>query len=297
MNNLLSSTAVTRTEDGSIVLATSENIFIEENGKWICTLSLSNYQIRDLTCSGGIIYGAGDNGIFIRSTNGGNDWLVEHFPTKANVWSIVSNGRGLVVAHGEKVIYISTNYGETWSVLSPFGVHNPPSIRSLCLYEKYLFIGTKIHPENGGVWMMDLSSHEITKLNAKTNQMISAMLVTNHQLVTVSGSCRGKDGIIEFISLHDIKRKTEYHWNKCYSTDVQGSYLDISAHNGVLYTTSSQNESGYSTVSRVYLESQQIVPCDYVRGHGWRICNENENYIVAAQNETRFFEKNSQRVC
>jgi len=123
------------------------------------------------------------------------------------------------------------------------------------------------------------------------------MLVTNHQLVTVSGSCRGKDGIIEFISLHDIKRKTEYHWNKCYSTDVQGSYLDISAHNGVLYTTSSQNESGYSTVSRVYLESQQIVPCDYVRGHGWRICNENENYIVAAQNETRFFEKNSQRVC
>lgn len=297
MNNLFSSTAVTRTEDGSVVLATNKNIFIEEDGKWISTLTLSNYQIRDLKCADGVIYGVGDKGIFIRSTNGGVDWLIEHFPTKANVWSIVCNAKGLVVAHGEKVIYISTNYGETWRVLSPFKVNNPPSIRSLCLYDKYLFIGTKIHSENGGVWMMDLTSHEVTKLKAETNQMIAAMLVYKQQLVTVSGSCRGKDGVVEFISLQNIKSKTEYNWHKCYSDDGHGSYLDISAHNGVLYTTSSQNESGYSTVSRVYLENQQIVPCDYVKGHGWRITNVNENYIVAGQYETRFYEKNSLRVC
>ncbi|PGL73278.1 hypothetical protein [Bacillus sp. AFS055030] len=86
-------------------------------------------------------------------------------------------------------------------------------------------------------------------------------------------------------------------WNQCYSTRSNVSYLDISTHNDIVYTTSSQNDSGYSTVSRVYLENQLIVPCEYVKGHGWRICNENENYIVAGQYETRFFEKDSKRVC
>ncbi|WP_088042321.1 hypothetical protein [Bacillus sp. EAC] len=298
MNNMFSSTAVSRTESGSVVLATSNNgLLIEKDGHWIHSLSQLNYHIRDLKCVGKMIYGVGENGVFIKSENEGKDWSIKHFPTKASVWSLCCNSKGLVIAHGEKVIYISTNFGETWKVISPFTVNNSPSIRSLCLFEDKLFIGTKIHPENGGIWMLDLNTFESVRVKVETEKMISSMLVHDELLVAVSGSCRGKNGVLEFIPLPSIRNKSEHKWNACYSADGQGSYLDICAHNGILFTSSTQNESGYSTVSRVYLEKQLLVPCDYVKGHGWRICNENENYIVAGQHETRVYLSNAQRVC
>ncbi|MGG3125092.1 hypothetical protein ABEP18_31460 [Priestia megaterium] len=298
MKNMFSSTAVTRTENNSFVVATmNEGLFIEKNGIWKNTLPQLNYHIRDLKCTGGIIYGVGDKGIFIRSTDEGETWRMERFPTKASVWSISCNSKGLVVAHGEKVIYISTTYGETWNTLYPFEVSNPPSIRSLCLYENTLFIGTKVHPKNGGVWMVDLFTNEVRRVKVETSRMISSMLVHKHLLVTVSGACREKNGSLEFLSLNSIKHENKLNWNTCYSSDGHPSYLDVCAHNGILYTTSSQNEAGYSTISRVYLENQELVSCGFVRGHGWRICNENENYIVAGLHETKYYKKNSQEVC
>ena len=297
MNNTFSSTAVTRTESDSIVIATVNNgIILEKDGKRTNSFVLLNNQIRDLKSVDRFIYGVGDNGLFIKSVNDGKDWLVKQFPTKASVWSVCCNSKGLVVAHGEKVIYISTNYGETWKIISPFQVPNPPSIRSLCLSGNKLFIGTKIHPVNGGIWMFDLQTFEATRIKSESDKMISSMLVENGLLITVSGSCRGKEGVLEFLQMKGLSHEI-YHWTKCFSKEEHGSFLDISSHNGILYTTSSQNDSGYSTVSRVFLEDQLIVPCDYVKGHGWRICNENEDYIVAGQYETRFFEKDSRRVC
>jgi hypothetical protein len=70
MKNMSSSTAVTRTENNSFVVATvSEGLFIEKNGIWMNVLPQLNYPIRDLKCTGEIIYGAGDKGTFIRSTD------------------------------------------------------------------------------------------------------------------------------------------------------------------------------------------------------------------------------------
>ncbi|PEL09892.1 hypothetical protein [Bacillus sp. AFS017336] len=297
MNNMFSSTAVTRTENGSTIIATVNNgIIIDNDGNRTFSFPTIKNQIRDLKCVGRTIYGVGDNGIFIKSINEGKDWNIEQFPTKASVWSVCCNAKGLVVAHGDKVIYISTNYGETWKIISPFKVNKPPSIRSLCLHGNTLFIGTKIHPINGGIWMLDLGTFKITRVKTESDKMISSMLVNKDLLITVSGSCRGRNGVVEYSSIKSLYAENG-RWDQCHSTINNGSYLDICAHNGIVYTSSSQNDSGYSTVSRVYLESQLIVPCDYVKGHGWRICNENENYIVAGQYETRFFEKDSKRVC
>lgn len=297
MNNMFSSTAVTRTENGSTIIATVNNgIIIDYEGNRTYNFPLIKNQIRDLKCVGRIVYGVGDNGLFIKSSNEGKDWIIKQFPTKASVWSVCCNSNGLVVAHGDKVIYISTNFGETWKINSPFKVSKPPSIRSLCLHGSMLFIGTKIHPTDGGIWMLDLRTYKFLRVKAESDKMISSMLVNNGLFVTVSGSCRGSDGVVEYLPIKSLYQEN-CRWNQCYSTKSNGSYLDISAHNGIVYTTSSQNDSGYSTVSRVYLENQLIVPCDYVKGHGWRICNENENYIVAGQYETRFFEKDSKRVC
>jgi hypothetical protein len=234
MKNMFSSTAVTRTEKGNVVLATLNNgLFTLEDGKWINTLPGLNKQIRDLKSAGKVIYGAGDNGIFIRSKNDGIDWDIKQFPTKASVWSISCNTKGLVVAHGEKVIYISINYGETWKILSPFNKSNPPSIRSLCLYENYLFIGTKIHPENGGIWMHDLRTNMVKRIKVETDKMISSIVVHNNLLITASGSSRGKKGVLEFISMNSIKNKNELVWIMCCNIDSSGSFLDISAHNGI----------------------------------------------------------------
>ncbi|MEM5003029.1 hypothetical protein [Priestia megaterium] len=294
MKNMFSSTAVTRTKNNSFVVATAnDGLFIEKNGVWKNTLPRLNYHIRDLKCTGKIIYGVGDKGIFIRSTNEGETWRIQRFPTKASVWSITCNPKGLVVAHGEKVIYISTNYGETWNTLYPFQFSNPPSIRSLCLYKDSVFIGTKVHPKHGGVWMVDLLTNEVRRIKIETSRMISSMLVHKHVLVTVSGACREKNGALEFLPLNGIKHKTKLNWKVCYSSDGHRSYLDVCAHNDVLYTTSSQNEEGYSFISRVNLENYEQVPCDFIRGHAWRICNENENYIVAGLYETKYYKKDS----
>jgi hypothetical protein len=65
--------------------------------------------------------------------DGGESWNVQRFPTKASSWNVCSNGTGTVIAHGDKVVYISRNFGSTWKVIRPFQLYgkHAPSIRSL----------------------------------------------------------------------------------------------------------------------------------------------------------------------
>lgn len=55
----------------------------------------------------------------------------------------------------------------------------------------------------------------------------------------------------------------------------------------VLYTTSTQNKAGISTVCRVLLEEELVTVCDSVKGHGWRIVNQKEGYVVAGSGESK----------
>ena len=65
--------------------------------------------------------------------NGGENWTIQRFPTKATSWNVCSNVQGTVVAHGEKTLYLSNNFGSTWETIHPFLEYGSaaPSIRSL----------------------------------------------------------------------------------------------------------------------------------------------------------------------
>lgn len=61
--------------------------------------------------------------------------------------------------------------------------------------------------------MVDLFTNEVRRVKVETSRMISSMVVHKHLLVTVSGACRGKNGLLEFLSLNSIKHekiKLEY---------------------------------------------------------------------------------------
>jgi len=66
--------------------------------------------------------------------------------------------------------------------------------------------------------------------------------------------------------LNGIKHENKLNWNVSYSSDGHRSYLDVCAHNGILYTTSSQNEEGYCIISRAYLVNQELVSWEFVFG-------------------------------
>ena len=60
------------------------------------------------------------------------NWTVQRFPTKATSWN-VCNIEGTVIAHGDKTLYHSNDFGSTWETIHPFLEYGggAPSIRSL----------------------------------------------------------------------------------------------------------------------------------------------------------------------
>ncbi|WP_459500170.1 WD40/YVTN/BNR-like repeat-containing protein [Bacillus sp. C1] len=290
METMLSATAVTKLEDKKLILATTYNgLFMVQNRKWKQVLPEFQKRIRDLCSNGKMIYGVGDEGIFVRSMDGGENWSVQRFPTKATSWNVCSNADGKVIAHGDKTIYVSDNFGTTWETIRPFHCYDidAPSIRSLFLFKHFLFIGTKIHAKYGGVWLFDLRRRKLRRIKRATNQMISALTLHNSYLVVASGSCRGKSGNISFCVMDEIMNHKKLNWKICQSEQKENSYLDLSADQQVLYTTSTKNKAGIGTICRVSLEKETITACGSIKGHGWRIVNEKENYVVAGSGESK----------
>lgn len=274
METLLSATAVTKLEDGKMLLATThEGLFIREENEWKSLWAGCDKKIRDLDSNGDFIYGVGDEGVFLRSLNGGKDWTLRRFPTASSIWNVCSNVQGLVVAHGEKKLYISTDFGDTWKTLEPFQLfhHQAPSIRSLYLHKDQLFIGTKIHSEYGGIWLLDLRSGEIVRVKKEKNHMISTMTVYEDCFIAAGGSCRGRNGKIEFCSMKEMVKTPSAAWHICHSAQPVRSYLDLSFDEDVMYASSTQNEHGISTISRVFIKEGKAEVCGSVKGHGWRI--------------------------
>ncbi|MDF2921195.1 MAG: repeat domain protein [Paenibacillaceae bacterium] len=281
----ISATAVARSNKGEVVLATKEGVYIKAGERWTCSLEYFGKRIRDFSCQGEVILGIGDGGSFIKSQDGGKSWVVKRFPTQATGWSICSDSKGTVVTHGDKVIYISTDYGDTWRFVYPFQFDDAPSIRSLCLYKDRVYIGTKIHRSHGGVWCYECNSGNLTRIKAEDSKMIASMLTYRGFLVTASGSCSHNNGSIEFCSL-DKAKAGGHKWVTCCGDIQPQSYLDLSEDNGEIYATSTQNSEGYGMVAHVCLEMKEISPCNFIKGHAWRITGDAQNYFVAGLYES-----------
>lgn len=293
MGSFLAASAVTKMDNGAFLIAAEhEGIFVKNKNDWVKILNLPNKRILDLTSSGQNIYGVGDSGLFIRSTNGGGNWEIKQFHTNSSMWSVCCNEDGLVITHSDKYLYLSKDFGESWQRIEPFHFTvNRPALRSLCLNSSQLFLGTKIHAKNGGIWRLDLKTGEMKKIKKEFNSMIASMDVIENVLMAACGSCQGTDGKIIFCELSQLDGYDMPLWETCVSDIAEACYLDLSWSDNVLYTTSTKNKNGVGKISRVFLNEKKVVPFGEVKGHGWRIVNQKEEYVVAGLYESYHYKK------
>ncbi|SDZ09809.1 hypothetical protein SAMN05421736_10667 [Evansella caseinilytica] len=274
-------TAVTKAHNGDFFAAVDSGIsLIHRSGTEKMLIQLDR-RILDLTCMKNTIYGVGDNGIFIRSSDYGETWQTTTLPTKGSIWSVCASEHGTIATHGNNVIFVSNDFGNSWKTIRPF--HSlkgaKPSIRSLLLDEHYVYAGTKVHPQYGGIWRIDLHRYEVTRIK-KDTRMIASLLKYKQYLVSAAGTCKEAGGSIEYCHAFCPGNK-QYRWRVCESDCQERCYLDLSQSDDYLYTTTSQDRNGVGRVSRVYLEDNKVVPCALVHGHGWRISNHQSQYFVA----------------
>ncbi|WP_216831680.1 WD40/YVTN/BNR-like repeat-containing protein [Alkalihalobacterium elongatum] len=280
-------TAVCKEKNGKYIVAIEREGIFRMKGLYLTKLFSFPFRIVKLTKVGSLLYGVGEKGVFLRSSDGGNTWSHKSLPTTSTIWSVVGSTYGMVITHGNNCLYFSYDFGLNWSSITPFEKlrRNSPAIRSLCLSGHSLFIGTKIHRQYGGVWKLDLNNLTMSWIKRENDFMVSCLIVHENQLLAAGGTCKGSKGKIQSCSLP--KSHDEYFWNSVNQVSMQASFLDVSEDDGFIFATSSQDKEGNATVSRVYLEQNIIVPCNVVKGHGWRIANDQQDYVVAGHYELK----------
>ncbi|MEB1808701.1 MAG: hypothetical protein LPK26_15675 [Bacillaceae bacterium] len=281
-------TAVCKIENGEYIVAVGRKGIFRMKGHQLTSQFLFPFRIVKLIKVGSLLYGVGERGVFIRSSDGGLTWSHKFLPTSATIWSVVASSKGLVITHGNNSLYFSYDFGFTWSSISPFEKlgNNSPAIRSLCLSRHSLFIGMKIHRKYGGVWKLDLNSLKLYWIKRENDFMISSLTVYESQLIAAGGSCKGSKGRIETCYL-STRHNNEYFWDALIQIGSQSSFLDVTEDGGYIFVTSSQDKEGIATVSQIHLEHNIIVPCNTVKGHGWRIANDKQDYVVAGHYELK----------
>ncbi|WP_078428546.1 WD40/YVTN/BNR-like repeat-containing protein [Alkalihalobacterium alkalinitrilicum] len=285
-NTFRGGTAVCKDQNGEYIVAIEREGVYRLVGNRLTSLFPFPFRIVKLIKVCSILYAVGEKGVFLKSWDGGKTWEHKFLPTTTTIWSVVGNSRGIVITHGNNCLFFSYDFGDTWCQVQPFVrlKDNQPSVRSLCLLNNFLFIGTKIHRTYGGIWKLDLSSLKMSWVKKEMNSMVSSIIVYENYLLVAGGSCKGTKGKIEYCSL--LSKNNDYFWNEFEQVESQASFLDVTEDNGFIYVTSSQGKDGYATVSRIHIENNIVVPCNKVRGHGWRIANHNQHYVVAGHYET-----------
>ncbi len=286
-NTVRGATAVCKVEKGQYIVAIGREGIFRMIDHHLKSLFPFPFRIVKLIRVSSNFYAVGEKGVFLKSSDGGKTWDHKFLPTTTTIWSVVGDASGLVITHGNNCLFFSYDFGVTWSQVKPFERlrENMPSIRSLCLLGHSLFIGTKIHLKYGGIWKLDLKSLKMTWMKKEKDFMVSSLVVYEKYLIAAGGSCNGTKGKIEYCYLSG--RQYEYLWNELEQIESQASFLDVTEDDGFIYATSSQDKKGVSTVSRVYFENNIVVPCNTVKGHGWRIANDKQHYVVAGHYEIK----------
>ncbi|MGD7009066.1 exo-alpha-sialidase [Metabacillus sp. 84] len=273
-------------DEGFAVAVRNEGLYkYSPAGDWRSLLK-TRERIRSIATYGGIIFGGGDRGLIMRSMDNGRTWTSAILPTNAAIWSIAVSKEGMVAAHGKHTVYFSSDFGSSWSSYPIFAhLEDKPVIRSLCFYSGFLLAGTQIHDVNGGIWIADLLSRETMLLKEETKAMVSSMLVVEDSfLLAAKGSAHGGRGAIEMLPLTGRYRNPH-----SFSSRVQeASFLNISLDEGVIYTTSSQDEFGYSRIYKIDLCEKKLILSDTIKGHGFGIANRKEEFFVSALYESKY---------
>ena len=97
----------------------------------------------------------------------------------------------------------------------------------------------------------------------------------------------GVSGNISYCKIDESIASEKIYWHTCQSEQQKtSSYLDLSVDQHVLYTTSTQNKAGISSVCRVLLEEGIVTVCDSVKGR-MGIVNQKDGYVVAGSGELK----------
>ncbi|MCY8091142.1 WD40/YVTN/BNR-like repeat-containing protein [Bacillus haynesii] len=248
------------------------------------------FQLKSKICSityiGDYLFGVGERGTIIRSSDQGATWSISSFPTNATIWSITGRTDGFVCAHGKHCIYISEDFGVSWKIVKPFsGLSHPPVIRSLCLHEERLYIGTQIHEVHGGVWAYDYASESAFMIKKETGRMTASMIAFEGEwLVCAMGSKKGNHGAVDLVNIHtndeiQIRQGLVEH---------EEFFLDVSEDNGIIYVTSAQDRDGFSRIYQLDFYERELKWFDTIKGHGFRVANQKENFFCAGLYECKF---------
>ena len=153
------STIYAGTNFGGIFLSTDNgenwtpiNSGLEVSGKNISGGAWGNCYINTIGVSGKYLFaGTWGGGVFL-STNNGESWnKADSGLTNYDINAFAFNNEG-IFAGTSKGLFLSTNNGSNWNMVD-LGIGDNPSVLSLAVFDKNLFVGTnKFGNDMGGVY-------------------------------------------------------------------------------------------------------------------------------------------------
>lgn len=279
------STAVLSTPEIPFIVAVKQaGIYSFEEGKWFPQYEL-NQNIYKLVQFGLYIFGIGDYGTIVRYHPYKKKWNHTSFPTNQRLWDITGNDKGLIVTHGGSKLYISKNFGSTWSVIRPFEtLPSQPLIRSLFYHQHHIYIGTQINREHGGLWRYNLANSELKLIKKEEHSMISSIYIDSDQCFYIAkGNAHSGEGSIE---MNDFK--TSDSWNKFKQPALEKAFLDLFFADEKIYTTTSQDEYGFSRIYELHKDGKVLLPIETIIGHGFRGASFRDQLFISSPIESKW---------
>ncbi|WP_198317085.1 WD40/YVTN/BNR-like repeat-containing protein [Sutcliffiella horikoshii] len=277
------STAVLSTPDIPFLVAVKKSgIYSFEDGKWLLQYGLTQ-NIYKLVKLGRFIFGIGDYGTILRYDPYQKKWTHTTFSVPQRLWDITGNEQGLIVTHGGSKLYVSRNYGSSWTVVKPFASLNaPPLIRSLFFSDDYIYIGTQVNKKQGGVWKYSLLTRELKLVKREDNSMVSSIYISDRDSMLITkANVKTGEGSVEM-------RKADNSWI-CFKQPLsEKAFLDIFMANNRLHATTSRDEFGYSRIYEIHRESMTLIPIETVEGHGFRGAGFEDQLFISSPVESKW---------
>lgn len=278
------STAVLSTPDFPFIVAVKgAGIYSFEEGDWFLQYSLTE-NIYKLMHVGKYIFGIGDYGTILRYEPYQKRWNHTSFPTTQRLWDITGNSTGLIVTHGGSNLFVSKDFGSSWSVIKPFQtLATKPLIRSLLYDHDRIYIGTQINKESGGLWQYSLQSEELLLVKKEEHSMISSIYKDcDGSLYITKGNALSGEGTIE-----KIERDTA-SWSTFQQPMAERAFLDLFMTDEKLYATTSKDKFGFSRIYEVFREGMTLLPIETVAGHGFRGAGFDNQLFISSPIESKW---------
>ncbi|QFT88017.1 hypothetical protein FIU87_05045 [Bacillus sp. THAF10] len=278
------STAVLSTPETPFLVAVKrEGIYSFEEGEWLLQYGLSQ-GIYKLVCLGDFIFGIGDHGTILRYDPYQKKWTHTTFPSPQRLWDITGNKDGLIVTHGGNKLFVSYNFGSSWSVIKPFrSLKTPPLIRSLFYEKDYIYIGTQVNKESGGLWRYSLQTEKLERVKSEENSMISSVFINRESNIFITkGNVQTGVGSVE-----GSKLGSEV-WLEYNKPIKEKAFLDLFMANNRLYATTSRDEFGYSRIYEVQKKTKSLIPIETVQGHGFRGAGFQDQLFICSPVESKW---------